>query len=254
MVLRGDKARSVLEDFLITPSVEQPPVSQPPTVQDADPVRIAALEELRTSRTGYRRSRRLVVVDRREARLVREYRQFLAARGVTAGRFFCPSGMSDMYLDAAGEAEVIEAKSTAEHRHVRQALAQLLDYAPHSLPPPSASPPSSPSRRNMPTWNSSTATASTASTAFPHTASSDGPRPPSAGHSCVRSGRESSRCRPGISALAVLAAMLTMSAGVTAGAAGVAHALRARLTAAGESTKAIPFIKNAARPSIVTSR
>lgn len=135
MVLRGDKARSVLEDFLITPSVEQPPVSQPPTVQDADPVRIAALEELRTSRTGYRRSRRLIVVDRREARLVREYRQFLAARGVTAGRFFCPSGISDMYLDAAGEAEVIEAKSTAEHRHVRQALAQLLDYAPHSPSP-----------------------------------------------------------------------------------------------------------------------
>ncbi|KOU61622.1 hypothetical protein ADK57_27310 [Streptomyces sp. MMG1533] len=134
MVLRGDRARSVLEDFMITPSGEEPPAIDP-TGRDTDPVRIAALEELRTNRTGYRRSRRLIVVDRREARLVREYRDFLAVRGLTARRFFCPSGISDMYVEAAGEAEVIEAKSAAGHSHVRQALAQLLDYAPHSPSP-----------------------------------------------------------------------------------------------------------------------
>ncbi|MFB6643012.1 hypothetical protein ACFCYF_37970 [Streptomyces chartreusis] len=135
MVLRGDKARSVLEDFMITPSVAEPPVPRPPTPDDPDPVRLAALEELRTNRTEYRRSRRLIVVDRREARLVREYRGFLAARGVTASRFYCPSGISDMYVDAADEPEVIEAKSASGHSHVRQALAQLLDYAPHSPSP-----------------------------------------------------------------------------------------------------------------------
>ncbi|PAZ15402.1 hypothetical protein CLM62_13360 [Streptomyces sp. SA15] len=131
MVLRGDKARAVLEDFMITPSVEELPTPS----RDADPVRIAALEELHTHQTGYRRSRRLIVVDRREAQLVRAYRRFLAARGLTARRFYCPSGISDMYVEAAGAAEVIEAKSAAGHGHVRQALAQLLDYAPHSPSP-----------------------------------------------------------------------------------------------------------------------
>ncbi len=90
------------------------------------------MEELRTHRTGYRRTGRLVVVDRREARLVRAYRLFLADQSLTARRFFCPSGISDMYLETAEGGEVIEAKSEAGHRHVRQALAQLLDYAPYS--------------------------------------------------------------------------------------------------------------------------
>ncbi|MDT7841186.1 hypothetical protein [Streptomyces justiciae] len=135
MVLRGDKARSVLEDFMIVPGATNPPAVAPTVAESVDPVRIAALEELRTHRTGYRRSRRLIVVDRREARLVREYRQFLADRGLTASRFFCPAGISDMYVEHTGEPEVIEAKSAADHGHVRQALAQLLDYAPHSPAP-----------------------------------------------------------------------------------------------------------------------
>ncbi|WP_430382437.1 hypothetical protein [Streptomyces sp. P10-4] len=134
MVLRGDRARAVLEDFMITPStgtgVPEPPAAE--TAARPDPVRIAAMEELRTHRTGYRRTGRLVVVDRREARLVRAYRLFLADQSLTARRFFCPSGISDMYLETAEGGEVIEAKSEAGHRHVRQALAQLLDYAPYS--------------------------------------------------------------------------------------------------------------------------
>jgi hypothetical protein len=135
MVLRGDKARAVLEDFMITPSavdVRLPPQS---VGRPLDPVRIAATEELRTHRTDYRGSRRLIVVDRREARLVRDYRQHLADHGSAARRFYCPSGITDLYVEAAGEAEVIEAKSSSGHGHVRQALAQLLDYAPHSPSP-----------------------------------------------------------------------------------------------------------------------
>jgi len=135
MVLRGDKARSVLEDFMITSGTAATSAPLLPSAPDPDPVRIAALEELRTHRSGYRRSRRLIVVDRREARLVREYRRFLADRGLTASRFYCPAGVSDMYVEHTGEPEVIEAKSAAGHHHVRQALAQLLDYAPHSPAP-----------------------------------------------------------------------------------------------------------------------
>ncbi|WP_329548266.1 hypothetical protein OG548_33690 [Streptomyces sp. NBC_01356] len=135
MVLRGDKALAVLEDFMITPGTEAPP--QPPTVpqrqsDDQDVVRIAAMEELRTHRTGYRRTRRLIVVDRREAELVREYRRYLGDRGQTAKRYYCASGISDMYVENDDGGEVIEAKSAPDHLHVRQALAQLLDYAPHS--------------------------------------------------------------------------------------------------------------------------
>ncbi|MEU6142240.1 hypothetical protein ABZ848_17950 [Streptomyces sp. NPDC047081] len=135
MVLRGDKAQAVLENFMITPGAAAPGTAEQIVTPDRDPVRIAAMEELRTSRTGYRRTRRLIVVDRREAQLVREYREFLGERGRAARRFFCPSGISDMYLEGAGGTEVIEAKSAAGHGHVRQALAQLLDYAPHSPSP-----------------------------------------------------------------------------------------------------------------------
>ncbi|QQM44046.1 hypothetical protein [Streptomyces liliifuscus] len=140
MVLRDDKARSVLEDFMITPDTEWQTLVPQLTgrqsgIRDRDVVRIAAMEELRTHRTGYRRSRRLIVVDRREAVLVREYRQHLADRGLTAQRFYCASGISDMYVESVDGSEVIEAKSTASHLHVRQALAQLLDYGPHSPVP-----------------------------------------------------------------------------------------------------------------------
>ncbi|WP_344392142.1 hypothetical protein [Streptomyces vastus] len=140
MVLRGDKARAVLEDFMITPGTEWDTVSQPLVRQrldarERDAIRVAAAEELRTRRTGYQRTRRLIVVDRYEAELVRTYRQYLADRGQTAERFFCPAGVSDIYVEAAGGAEVIEAKSTPRHAHVRQALAQLLDYAPYSPSP-----------------------------------------------------------------------------------------------------------------------
>ncbi|WP_330303809.1 MULTISPECIES: hypothetical protein [unclassified Streptomyces] len=140
MVLRGDKASAVLEDFMITPGTEWPAPPSATALRQSDDrardvVRIAAMEELRTRRTGYQQTRRLIVVDRREAELVREYRRYLGARGQTATRFYCPSGISDMYLENAGQAEIVEAKSSPAHRHVRQALAQLLDYAPHSPVP-----------------------------------------------------------------------------------------------------------------------
>ncbi|MFJ5258977.1 hypothetical protein ACIQAC_00675 [Streptomyces sp. NPDC088387] len=139
LVLRGEKARSVLEDFMITPGTEwesaMAPLSRDRVAEERAAIRVAAAEELRTLRTGYRRTGRMIVVDRREAGLVREYREFLRGSGRSAHRFFCPSGVSDLYVHGADGAEVIEAKSTAEHAHVRQALGQLLDYAPYSPQP-----------------------------------------------------------------------------------------------------------------------
>lgn len=140
MVIRGAKARNVLADFLITPGTEWDAGSWRASQQrldagERDAIRRAAAEELRTRRTGYERTRKLIVVERREAELVRAYRRFLIRRGHKADRFFCPSGISDIYVETADGAEVVEAKSVHDHKHVRQALAQLLDYAPYSPMP-----------------------------------------------------------------------------------------------------------------------
>ncbi|MFP3987136.1 hypothetical protein U9R90_06460 [Streptomyces sp. E11-3] len=136
MVLRGDKAWSVLEEFMITPGTawtRQSPDAMPQSDErDRQVVRSAALEEMRTLRTSYRRSRRLIVVDRNESSLVAEFRQHLIAEGRSASRFFCPGGVSDLYVTDGSGTELIEAKSKPDHKYVRQALGQLLDYAPHS--------------------------------------------------------------------------------------------------------------------------
>ncbi|WP_329115741.1 hypothetical protein [Streptomyces sp. NBC_01465] len=138
MVLTDEKARSVLEEFMITPGAAwtrqplEPPAPARHGERAPQAVRSAALEEMRTRRTAYQRSRRLIVVDRHESSLVGEFRRYLAAAGRRATRFYCPGGISDLYISDGSGAELIEAKSNPGHRYVRQALGQLLDYAPHS--------------------------------------------------------------------------------------------------------------------------
>ncbi len=157
LVLRGDKAQSVLDEFMITSGLFfsracTEPVPAPDTGSQ-EAVRRAAAEEMRTSKTSYRRTGRLIVVDRREARLVAAFKQHLASCGrEPADRFYCRSGVSDLYLEDAEGAELIEAKSAASHHCVRQALGQLLDYAPYCPAPPdrlSALLPSAPARADL---------------------------------------------------------------------------------------------------------
>lgn len=136
MVLKDEKARSVLEEFMITPGTEWDRRSQeaiaPVDERHRQSIRTAALEEQRTRQTSYRRSKRLIVVNRQESSLVGEFRRHLLTEGRTAVRFYCPSGISDLYVTDDSGTELIEAKSSAGHRYVREALGQLLDYAPHS--------------------------------------------------------------------------------------------------------------------------
>ncbi|MGW7071633.1 hypothetical protein ACWGII_36455 [Streptomyces sp. NPDC054855] len=136
MVLKDEKARSVLEEFMITPGTEwsRGALDVTPRVDEQvrRTIRIAALEEQRTRRTSFSRSKRLVVVNRHESSLVSEFRQHLLAEGRTAVRFYCPGGISDLYVTDDSGSELIEAKSNAGHAYVREALGQLLDYAPHS--------------------------------------------------------------------------------------------------------------------------
>ncbi|MER5253445.1 hypothetical protein [Streptomyces sp. NPDC002855] len=136
MVLTDEKARSVLEEFMITPGTEwsrrSRDVVPPADEQTRHATRTAALEEQRTRQTSYSRSKRLIIVNRHESSLVSEFRQQLLAEGRAAGRFYCPGGISDLYVTDDNGAELIEAKSNSGHRYVREALGQLLDYAPHS--------------------------------------------------------------------------------------------------------------------------
>ena len=45
-------------------------------------------------------------------------------------RYITPAGVTDLDVHLGGVHELLEAKSSAERGHIRQALAQLLDYAP----------------------------------------------------------------------------------------------------------------------------
>ncbi|TDC60915.1 hypothetical protein [Streptomyces hainanensis] len=136
MVVRGERARKVLDEFMITPGTgEVEPGETPPSPSEEMPpasARVVPLEEGRTRRADYHRSGRLVVVERRESQLVAEYRRHLETQGRHPSRYRCSAGVSDIYLPDAKEPELIEAKSQAGHHHVREALGQLLDYAPHS--------------------------------------------------------------------------------------------------------------------------
>lgn len=81
---------------------------------------------------------RKFVADRAEARLVVDYKDFLRASGDRRSQQRLKSvvGFSDLYLlpdtSGAGVGEIVEAKSSASHAKVREALAQLLDYVIHA--------------------------------------------------------------------------------------------------------------------------
>lgn len=79
--------------------------------------------------TSYEAPARTTLVRRNESLLVNAYVEYL---DVIHERTSTPVGLTDVYLaSAAGGYELIEAKSNTSRRHVREAVGQLLDYAPH---------------------------------------------------------------------------------------------------------------------------
>ena len=78
-----------------------------------------------TDSTQYQREPGTVIVQRQESRFVARYRQTLPA--AQAKRLRLAVGWTDLYL--VDTADLIEAKRSAGHRYVREALGQLLDYA-----------------------------------------------------------------------------------------------------------------------------
>jgi hypothetical protein len=88
-------------------------------------------EASNTDSTQYEREPGTVIVQRQESRFVARYRQTLPA--AQAKRLRLAVGLSDLYV--IDTADLIEAKRSARHRYVREALGQLLDYATHCTQP-----------------------------------------------------------------------------------------------------------------------
>ncbi|MGW2082143.1 hypothetical protein ACWCOW_35390 [Streptomyces sp. NPDC001939] len=90
-------------------------------------------EALRTQTTRYTLTERELVVHRTEALLLQEYTDSLGIE--QPQRLRTPAGITDLHLTRPDGSEVVEAKRSSTRRFVREALAQLLDYAPHSPEP-----------------------------------------------------------------------------------------------------------------------
>ncbi|MBW6432726.1 hypothetical protein KZ829_03095 [Actinoplanes hulinensis] len=82
-------------------------------------------EQVHVDSTSYERTAGTVLVRRAEARLVARYRESLGSTG--NHRLKSAVGFTDLYLN--DDSDIIEAKRSAEHRYIREALGQLLDYA-----------------------------------------------------------------------------------------------------------------------------
>ncbi|QES46097.1 hypothetical protein DEJ49_19630 [Streptomyces venezuelae] len=135
-VLAGSKADEVLQGLGITTVTE----NRRKLARDAEVASAIAqgtlvvpVEAVHASTAVYRRDEREIQVLRAEALLVREYKATLAGAEVT--RLRTPSGVTDLHVTGPDGTEIIEAKSSGDHNYVRAALAQLLDYAPHSPSP-----------------------------------------------------------------------------------------------------------------------
>ena len=96
-----------------------------------DAGRFLDIEGSHTPEGEYERSAGKIQFRRVESRLVLTYAETL--NGFVVKRYEVASGlMNDLHLIRPdGTVELVEAKGKAGHDHVRAALAQLLDYAPH---------------------------------------------------------------------------------------------------------------------------
>ncbi|MFF5976191.1 hypothetical protein ACFY7C_32270 [Streptomyces sp. NPDC012769] len=135
-ILDGEKAEEILQGLgiaTVTESRRELARDEEVATAIAASTRIIPVENVHTSGTAYQRDEREIRVSRAEALLVAEYRATLT--GVDVQRMRTPSGPTDLHVTGPDGTEIVEAKSSGDHGHVRAALGQLLDYAPHSPHP-----------------------------------------------------------------------------------------------------------------------
>jgi hypothetical protein len=136
-LLRGGDAERVIDGLLISTSTE---IDTQPNAFDHWRLGAVVGDEAHNAESSKPSpARPPFIADRRESALVVSYKEFLREAGDTReqGRLKSVVGFSDLYLvpSSGGELELIEAKSDASHAKVREALAQLLDYAAHAHEP-----------------------------------------------------------------------------------------------------------------------
>jgi hypothetical protein len=133
-LLSGAVSEDVLRGLSIEPSVtrlreEQEELSVAAALAKGE---IVDAEALRTLSTSYERPEGTIIVHRAEAILVDDYR---VSQNLPAHRIRTPNGLTDLHVIMPEGHEIIEAKNSPRHEKVRQAVAQLLDYAPYSPGP-----------------------------------------------------------------------------------------------------------------------
>ncbi|MDF2468961.1 hypothetical protein RERY_42990 [Rhodococcus erythropolis] len=139
----NDRAARILDGLLIETATEYAATVELAAAEISDtPVwdqgAVVGPEAHHTDSAAGTSPARTFVADRAEARLVVDYKDFLRASGDRRSQQRLKSvvGFSDLYLlpdtSGAGAAEIVEAKSSASHAKVREALAQLLDYVIHA--------------------------------------------------------------------------------------------------------------------------
>lgn len=129
--LDSEKSAEILQGLLIEPAVaaQQDGQAELELMEALASGKPLPTEAVRTTTTTYSRAAGEVLVHRAEALLVQDYRATL--NGVTTSRFKTPDGgVADLLVTTADTVEVIEAKRSSSRTYVRQALGQLLDYAP----------------------------------------------------------------------------------------------------------------------------
>lgn len=124
LVLSGEQAQAGIDGLLITTrtALEMAGAAAP-----SDPVRELPLERQHTRSTTIERAAQQLLFNRDESALVIEFCRTLT--DTTATRRSSAAGICDIFLTGPEGRELIEAKSRTDRGYVREALAQLLDYA-----------------------------------------------------------------------------------------------------------------------------
>jgi hypothetical protein len=94
---------------------------------------VVAAEVFATASTSYQRPGGITYVYRVESLLITAYRASLP--GDQKRTLRVPTGVADLYAEEPDGSVILEAKSSAQHSYVRQALSQLLDYVRFSPKP-----------------------------------------------------------------------------------------------------------------------
>lgn len=124
LVLSGERAQAGIDGLLVTTRTaqEEAGAAAPP-----GPARELPLEQQHTRSTTIERAAQQSLFNRDESALVIEFCRTLT--DTTATRRSSTAGICDILLVGPGGRELVEAKSRIERGYVREALAQLLDYA-----------------------------------------------------------------------------------------------------------------------------